>query len=55
VKTTALTQNIALVRMAPLPNFKAGVWMVYFTNRTSREGMRAAEIDGQTGAVTERK
>lgn len=48
-------EGVTLVKMAALPQFKQAVWQVSFLNGTSAKGMRQADVDAMTGAVTETK
>lgn len=45
-------ESVTLVEIPALPQYKPAVWQVSFLNGTSTEGMRQAEVDAVTGAVT---
>ena len=45
--------NVTLIKLAAVPEGEPGVWTVSFLNGTSRDGMRAATVDGMTGEASE--
>lgn len=47
-----VTQSLALVEIASLPNDKPAVWVVSFSNGTDASGVREVAVDALTGAVT---
>jgi hypothetical protein len=46
-------QSITLIEMPGSPEAKTGVWEISFIKGTSTDGMRTAQVDAMTGAVTE--